>query len=62
MLDLDLGATLDDGVMTQQNAIAVSGLRKSYGDQVVLDGIDLDVTAGTVFALSAPTVPARPPL
>jgi len=24
--------------MTQQNAIAVSGLRKSYGDQVVLDG------------------------
>jgi ABC-2 type transport system ATP-binding protein len=40
--------------MTQQNAIAVRGLRKSYGDQVVLDDIDLDVTAGTVFALLGP--------
>ena len=30
------------------------GLRKSYGDKVVLDGIDLDVPAGTVFALLGP--------
>ena len=29
-------------------AIAVTGLRKSYGDLVVLDGIDLTVPAGTV--------------
>jgi ABC-2 type transport system ATP-binding protein len=35
-------------------AIAVSGLRKSFGDQVVLDGIDLDVPAGTTFALLGP--------
>ncbi|MEV7099646.1 ATP-binding cassette domain-containing protein [Amycolatopsis sp. NPDC051045] len=35
-------------------AIAASGLRKSFGDQVVLDGIDLHVTAGTVFALLGP--------
>src|SRR5712692_2336341 len=35
-------------------AIAVTGLRKSYGDQVVLDGIDLAVQQGTVFALLGP--------
>ncbi|MFI2666045.1 ATP-binding cassette domain-containing protein [Micromonospora carbonacea] len=32
-------------------AIAVTGLRKSFGDRVVLDGVDLSVPAGTVFAL-----------
>ncbi|MFJ1801850.1 ATP-binding cassette domain-containing protein [Streptomyces sp. NPDC088180] len=35
-------------------AIAASGLRKSYGDKAVLDGIDLTVPAGTVFALLGP--------
>ena len=35
-------------------AIAVSGLRKSYGDKVVLDGIDLVVPEGTVFSLLGP--------
>jgi ABC-2 type transport system ATP-binding protein len=35
-------------------AIAVSGLRKAYGDKSVLDGIDLDVRAGTVFSLLGP--------
>src|SRR5579863_3997380 len=35
-------------------AIAVTGLRKSFGDQVVLDGIDLTVTEGTIFALLGP--------
>jgi ABC-2 type transport system ATP-binding protein len=39
---------------TTRPAIAVSGLRKSYGDQVVLDGIDLHVPAGTIFALLGP--------
>jgi ABC-2 type transport system ATP-binding protein len=34
--------------------IAVRGLRKSYGEHVVLDGIDFDVAAGTVFALLGP--------
>jgi ABC-2 type transport system ATP-binding protein len=34
-----------------QPAIAVTGLRKSYGDHVVLDGLDLNVRQGTVFAL-----------
>ncbi|EID71726.1 MULTISPECIES: daunorubicin resistance protein DrrA family ABC transporter ATP-binding protein [Rhodococcus] len=34
-----------------QPAIAVTGLRKSFGDHVVLDGIDLTVPQGTVFSL-----------
>ena len=35
-------------------AIDVRGLRKSYGDKVVLDGIDLNVAEGTIFALLGP--------
>ncbi|MFF9083506.1 ATP-binding cassette domain-containing protein [Streptomyces rubiginosohelvolus] len=35
-------------------AITATGLRKSYGDKAVLDGIDLTVPAGTVFALLGP--------
>ena len=34
--------------------ITTTGLRKSYGDHLVLDGIDLDVAEGTVFALLGP--------
>ena len=37
-----------------QPAISATGLRKSFGDKVVLDGIDLDVPEGTVFALLGP--------
>jgi ABC-2 type transport system ATP-binding protein len=36
------------------NAIEVRGLSKSYGKQVVLDSVDLDVPEGTVFALLGP--------
>ncbi|MBT2479580.1 ATP-binding cassette domain-containing protein [Streptomyces sp. ISL-94] len=35
-------------------AIAANGLRKSYGDKVVLDGVDLSVPEGTVFSLLGP--------
>ncbi|MER5222192.1 ATP-binding cassette domain-containing protein [Streptomyces flaveus] len=35
-------------------AIAANGLRKSYGDKVVLDGVDLTVPEGTVFSLLGP--------
>ncbi|MFI9549047.1 ATP-binding cassette domain-containing protein [Streptomyces sp. NPDC052016] len=35
-------------------AIAANGLRKSYGDKVVLDGVDLAVPAGTIFSLLGP--------
>jgi hypothetical protein len=44
------------GVMTQNQsapaaAVSAAGLRKSFGDTVVLDGIDLTVPAGTIFSL-----------
>ena len=35
-------------------AIVTKGLRKSFGDKVVLDGIDLNVPEGTVYALLGP--------
>jgi ABC-2 type transport system ATP-binding protein len=41
-------------VAMRTSAIAVSGLRKAFGDKTVLDGIDLDVRAGTVFSLLGP--------
>jgi ABC-2 type transport system ATP-binding protein len=41
-------------VAMSNSAISVSGLRKAYGDKTVLDGIDLDVPAGTVFSLLGP--------
>jgi ABC-2 type transport system ATP-binding protein len=33
------------------SAITATGLRKSFGGKVVLDGIDPDVGAGTTFSL-----------
>ncbi|MEU0126493.1 ATP-binding cassette domain-containing protein [Streptomyces sp. NPDC006289] len=35
-------------------AVSAIGLRKAYGDKTVLDGIDLRIAAGTVFALLGP--------
>ncbi|MEU3254490.1 ATP-binding cassette domain-containing protein [Streptomyces sp. NPDC006997] len=35
-------------------AVSALGLRKSYGDKTVLDGVDLRIPAGTVFALLGP--------
>jgi ABC-2 type transport system ATP-binding protein len=35
-------------------AIRIRGLRKAYGSHAVLDGIDLDVPSGTLFALLGP--------
>src|SRR5918998_1468460 len=40
--------------MNPPAAIAVTGLRKSFGPKVVLDGLDLSVPEGTVFALLGP--------
>jgi ABC-2 type transport system ATP-binding protein len=39
---------------SSQPAIAAVGLRKSFGDKLVLDGIDLNIPAGTIFALLGP--------
>jgi ABC-2 type transport system ATP-binding protein len=35
-------------------AVTVTGLRKSFGGKVVLDGIDLSVASGTIFSLLGP--------
>src|SRR5918995_4176225 len=41
--------------MTQSNAaITARGIRKSFGDQVALDDVDLEVDQGTIFALLGP--------
>ena len=40
--------------MTRNTAISVAGLHKSYGDNEVLKGVDLEVPAGTVYALLGP--------
>ncbi len=43
-----------NGMSMPSSAITVTGLRKSYKDKVVLDGIDLDIKEGTVFSLLGP--------
>ena len=40
--------------MSAPPAISTAGLRKSFGDHVVLDGLDLSVPQGSVFALLGP--------
>ncbi|MBC3989922.1 ATP-binding cassette domain-containing protein [Streptomyces sp. AC563] len=40
--------------LAPSTAVSAVGLRKSYGDKTVLDGIDLHIPAGTVFALLGP--------
>jgi ABC-2 type transport system ATP-binding protein len=40
--------------LATRSAVRATGLRKSYGDHLVLDGIDLDVAEGSVFALLGP--------
>ncbi|MEU4269815.1 ATP-binding cassette domain-containing protein [Streptomyces sp. NPDC026092] len=43
----------DDG-RPSSTAVSAVGLRKSYGDKLVLDGIDLRIPTGSVFALLGP--------
>ncbi|MEV5886915.1 ATP-binding cassette domain-containing protein [Streptomyces sp. NPDC052020] len=43
-----------DGGSPSPAAVSAVGLRKSYGDKTVLDGIDLHIPAGSVFALLGP--------
>jgi ABC-2 type transport system ATP-binding protein len=37
-----------------RTAVSVTGLRKTYRDKVVLDGVDLNISEGEVFALLGP--------
>ena len=39
---------------TRPPAIEITGLRKAFGDKTVLDGIDLTIPEGTIFALLGP--------
>ncbi|MFJ4713891.1 ATP-binding cassette domain-containing protein [Streptomyces sp. NPDC088785] len=49
-----MSATAVEGGLQPPSALSAVNLRKSYGDKVVLDGIDLTVPPGTVFALLGP--------
>jgi ABC-2 type transport system ATP-binding protein len=40
--------------MTKDTVISVRGLRKSYGNTVAVDGVDLDICRGEVMALLGP--------
>ncbi len=45
------------GTLTKRStrtAVSASGLRKAYGEKVVLDGVDLGIGEGEVFALLGP--------
>src|ERR671918_2326637 len=49
------GDTVSDTIATSRGpAIVARGLRKSFGDVVALDGVDLTVQAGTGFGLLGP--------
>jgi ABC-2 type transport system ATP-binding protein len=45
---------MERGRFMKSYAIEVAGLRKRFGNHVVLDGIDLAVPAGAIFALLGP--------
>lgn len=47
-------AGLDDVRVENEHAIAVRGLRKTYGGHAAVDGLDLSVERGEVFALLGP--------
>ncbi len=44
----------DDGGMGEGVAVRVAGMRKSYGELTAVDGIDLEIGTGEVFALLGP--------
>src|SRR5438876_1109782 len=39
---------------TARSALKATGLRKSFGEKTVLDGIDFDIAGGTTFSLLGP--------
>jgi len=51
---MNLPVQCAETVSVTRPAISATGLRKAYGELVVLDGIDLNVPAGTVFAMLGP--------
>jgi ABC-2 type transport system ATP-binding protein len=43
-----------DHVSLAEEAVSVHGLRKTYGERTAVDGVDLDIPRGEVFALLGP--------
>ena len=41
-------------IITSGPAISAQPVRKSFGEHIVLDGVDLTVAEGTIFALLGP--------
>src|SRR5262245_48045910 len=39
---------------TREPAVVATGVRKSFGETAVLEGVDLEVAEGTIFALLGP--------
>jgi ABC-2 type transport system ATP-binding protein len=54
MTNLRSEAGADSDGRTDDPAISVRGLRKSFGDVLALDGVDFEVAPGTVFGLLGP--------
>jgi len=46
--------TLTGHATRARTAVSVTGLRKAYGEKIVLDGVDLTIAEGEVFALLGP--------
>jgi phospholipid/cholesterol/gamma-HCH transport system ATP-binding protein len=49
------GMNSETNSQTNRNAIEVRGLRRSFGRQQVLDGVDLDVPAGQIVTIVGPS-------
>jgi glutamate transport system ATP-binding protein len=46
---------LDERSMRDRNLVQLVGIRKAFGDNVVLDGVDLDVARGEVIVIAGPS-------
>lgn len=54
VMPMPMPAPRNSGDAPAPAAVSAVGLRKSYGDKTVLDGIDLHIPTGSVFALLGP--------
>ena len=41
--------------MSDRNLVELAGIRKAFGDNVVLDGVDLGVARGEVIVIAGPS-------
>ena len=41
--------------MNDQNLVELAGIHKAFGDNVVLDGVDLSITRGEVIVIAGPS-------